>query len=149
MRDFRAQRFVVSRRVAGDCYSIVWFSCACSSNVCSLIVCGVVVPKAGLRDQPDRHVVVDLHFRQIRSPAHELAKVDLQIRQARVLGSVPLVGRIVFELSRVTTVISEIERWRSQVMTAQANIIAAIGRAGLSFRYGIMSTAVKGLQDMS
>lgn len=64
-------------------------------------------------NQPDRHVAVDLHFRQIRSPAHELAKGVLHIMQARVFGSVPLGARVVFELSRVTAVILEIERWRA------------------------------------
>jgi hypothetical protein len=99
-------------------------------------------------DQPDRHVVVDLHFRQIRSPAHELGKVDLHIRQARVLGSVPFFDWVVFELSRVTSVISEIERWRSYLVPARSTIIAAIGRTGMSYRHGIVATAVIGMIGM-
>ena len=61
-----------------------------------------------ISDQPDRHVVVALHFRQIRSPAQELEKDDVHIRQFRVLGSVNLVGRVDFELSRVTSFISKV-----------------------------------------
>jgi hypothetical protein len=44
-------------------------------------------PRHHLR-APLRHVELDLHLRQIRSPAHSLAKRSLQTRHTRVLACV-------------------------------------------------------------
>lgn len=53
--------------------------------------------------QLDRHAAVDLHLRQMRSPAHELSKARRHIRQRLVLVPEEAIEDVVFAALRIAS----------------------------------------------